>query len=1075
MKKIKLTFLFSILLNTVLWAQQPNMQALENGFITPSDSVQTAVYWHWINGNLSKEGIVKDLHAMKQAGINRAFITDIGLAPHECPKGPVELFSDEWWDIVHLTLKTATELNVEIGFFISPGWSQAGGPWNKPEQAMRYLASSEIRVKGPQKLKQKLEQPTTHFQDVKVIAWPVPADYEQNLLASVQIQISPQQPGVNLTDNDESFLKLNKEDKTIIDITLKETATARSVVIYPAKRSIHTQCEVQVKDGNTYRTISEFEISRINEQLNVGFDPYAPLSVSFPETTSTNFRIVFPKANRDSGIQRIVLSSTPMVTDYAGKTFAKMFQTPLPYWHDYMWNPQPETSDKGLIPSTNEVKDISANLSADGTLTWDVPAGDWMIMRTGMAPSGTMNAPAAPQGTGLEVDKMNKEHLLAHFEAYLGEILRRVPAEDRKTWKVIVQDSYETGGQNITDGFLEEFHQRYGYDPIPFLPVYKGHIIGSADLSNRFLWDMRRLVADKVSYDYVGELRKIGHKHGLTTWLENYGHWGYPGEFLQYGGQSDEVAGEFWSEGNLGDIENRAASSCAHIYGKTKVWSESYTSAGNAYGRTPATLKRRGDWSYTEGVNATLLHVYIHQPYEDLKPGIDAWWGVEFNRHNIWYPQLDLFTSYLKRANYMLQQGLDVADVAYFIGEDAPKMTGIRYPEIPKGYSFDYINAEVIERDLSVKDGRLVLPHGTSYRVLVLPPLETMRPEVLQKIEQLVLAGAVVLGPPPSRSPSMENYPQADKQVQALAAKLWGSPTVKQRSYGKGKILTDMSMEEVFAMLNVVPDCQFAENDPVLYVHRRLGDTDIYFITNQTDKPITINPQFRVKGMQPELWDAVTGSIRPLPAFTQTGEITSVPMKLDASESAFVVFRNPGTPSASGIESNYPTPETLLTLNEPWKVSFESDETKRGPAEVVTFPVLSDWTESDIESIKYYSGAAVYKTSFKLKQKPSGERLFLDLGKVNAMAKVKINGKYVGGVWTVPYRVDVTESVKKGKNTVEVEVVNTWVNRLIGDQRLPEEERRVVSHLKPWKADSPLQSSGLLGPVRLVSMDFVTE
>ena len=350
-----------------------------------------------------------------------------------------------------------------------------------------------------------------------------------------------------------------------------------------------------------------------------------------------------------------------------------------------------------------------------------------------------------------------------------------------------------------------------------------------------------------------------------------YKRQGYPGKFLQSGGQSDEVAGEFWSEGNLGDIENRAAASCAHTYGKTKVWSESYTSAGNAYGRYPATLKRRGDWSYTEGVNATLLHVYIHQPYEDRTPGIDAWWGVEFNRHNSWYPHLDLFTDYLKRANYMLQQGLDVADVAYFIGEDAPKMTGVRNPEIPKGYSYDYINAEVILRDLAVKDGRLVLPHGTSYRILVLPPLETMRPEVLQKIEQLVADGATIMGPPPGRAPSLENYPAADQQVQTLAAKMWGNLSAKQRPYGKVTILTGMTMEEAFALLKVVPDCLFAENDPTLYVHRRLGDNDIYFITNQSDQTIRLEPKFCVGGKQPELWDAVTGSGRTSPAYTQKG------------------------------------------------------------------------------------------------------------------------------------------------------------------------------------------------------------
>ena len=1074
MKRFYLFYLFiTILLAGCQTAGDSDFSAVDRDFVSPPETVQTAVYWHWINGNISKEGIVKDLHAMKQAGINRAFITDIGVPETQCPMGDAELFSEKWWEMVHTALKTATELNVEIGFFISPGWSQAGGPWNKPGQSMRYLASSEIRVKGPQKLVQKLDQPTGDFQDVKVIAWPVPNDYENNLLTSAQIRILPRQPGVNLIDTT-SVLKLNTQENTIVDITLTQVSTARCLTIYPAKHRILAQCELQVKDADDYHTLSKFEINRTNPGIGVGFEPYAPIVVSFPETEAKQFRIVFSKARPDAGIERIVLSSTPMVEQYAEKTYAKMFQTPLPYWHNYMWTQQPDINDKSLIPSPDQVKDLSAGLSADGTLTWDVPEGEWIIMRTGMAPTGSMNGPASPLGTGLEVDKLSKEHLAAHFDAYLGEIIRRIPAEDRKTWKVIVQDSYETGGQNITDGFLTEFQERYGYDPVPFLPVYKGHVIGSPDLSDRFLWDMRRLVADKVSYDYVGALREIGHKYGMTTWLENYGHWGFPGEFLQYGGQSDEVAGEFWSEGNLGDIENRAAASCAHTYGKTKVWSESYTSAGNSYGRYPATLKRRGDWSYTEGVNATLLHVYIHQAYEDRIPGIDAWWGVEFNRHNSWYPHLDLFTDYLKRANYMLQQGLDVSDVAYFIGEDAPKMTGIRDPEIPKGYSYDYMNAEVILRDLSVKDGRLVLPHGTSYRILVLPPLETMRPEVLQKIEQLVADGATIMGPPPGRSPSLENYPAADHEVQTLAAKMWGDTSAKQRAYGKGTILTGMSMGEAFALLKVVPDCVFAENDPTLYTHRRLGDNDIYFITNQSDKTIRIQPAFRVKGKQPELWDALTGTVRNLPAFTQTGEITSVPLQLEPNESAFVIFRKAGKPGASGWEGNYPTPETAVSLDQPWEVTFESDQIKRGPAQPVIFEKLMDWTQYSDESIRYYSGTAVYKTSFIFDGKLSEKDFFLDLGEVNCMAKVKLNGNYAGGVWTPPYRLNVTQWLKEGNNMLEVEVVNTWVNRLIGDQNLPEGNRPTWA----WplnntcKADSPLQSSGLLGPVELVSISY---
>ena len=1072
MKKIIYTYFTPLIVCCLLCCctkQQKNtvdFTEVEKNFKDIPADIQTSIYWYWINDNISKEAVIKDLHSMKEVGINRAFIGNIGLSPQEAPYGKVKIFTDEWWDIMHTALKTATELNIEIGLFNSPGWSQSGGPWIKPEQAMRYLTYSEIKVKGPKKLQQHLTEPTKDFQDVKVIAMPVNKDYLINLLEKGTYTISPSNIKADLNTGKE--LTFNDKEITI-DITLTKEATARSLVLYPAERPIRAKIELQVQEGDSFKNIKQFTLNRTNPALNVGFEPYAPVAISLPEVKDQKLRLVM-EANPGSGIKRILLSPSPVMERFAEKSLAKMHQTPLPYWHDYLWDEQPDvTSYKMTQP--DEILDISGYMDDQGLLTWDVPEGEWIIMRTGMTPTGVTNSPASPEGTGLEVDKMSKEHVASHFDAYLGMILERIPADDRKTLKVAVQDSYETGGQNFTDDFLKEFQKRYGYDPVPFLPVFKGHIIGSPDLSDRFLWDVRRFVADKISYDYVGGLRKISHEHGMTTWLENYGHWGFPGEFLQYGGQSDEVGGEFWNEGNLGSIENRAASSCAHIYGKPKVSAESFTCGEGSYSRYPAILKQRGDWSFTEGVNNTLLHVYIHQPYENRPPGVNTSFGNEFNRLNTWYSHLGLFVSYIKRANYMLQQGQNIADVAYFIGEDAPKMTGIRDPEIPKGYSYDYINAEVIERDLTVKDGKLVLPHGTSYRVLVLPKLETMRPSVLKKIEQLVADGAVILGPPPSRSPSMENYPVADQEVNALAKKMWGDLSVKQRSYGKGTIYTDVELKEVLDRSGVIPDCQFGENDPVLYVHRTAGDNEIYFITNQSDRTITVSPQFRVQGKVPELWDVVTGSIRPLPAFIQGKESTTVPLQLEAYESGFIVFRKTGKPAATGVEDNYPKPEIITKIDQPWQVLFESDQYKRGPAQPVTFSTLTDWSKHEDESIRYYSGTAIYKTTFDVKKKPEG-KLFVDLGQVTAMAKIKINGKYVGGVWTAPYRIEVSDVIRDGINELEVEVVNTWMNRLIGDLRLPEAERPTWAHHNSWNVHSPLQTSGLLGPVNLLSIKY---
>lgn len=1050
-------------------------------FVHPPDSIQTSVYWYWISDNISKEGVVKDLRAMKEVGINRAFIGNIGL--EDVPYGKVKMLSEEWWEILHLALKTATELNIEIGIFNSPGWSQSGGPWVKAENAMRYLASSETRVKGPVKISQILEKPIEPFQDVKVIAYPVPKD--NDLVLTHKNGTISSSPGVmnliQITDRDTNTgITFPKGDVFTIDFEANEAFTARSLSIRSTENRMNANVLLQAKgESGNFITVKEFSFNRSNPELHVGFVPYAPVVVSFPSVTAKNFRLLFkgeipadwdfPGINTNDGLAEVSLSSAARVENYVEKSLAKMHPTPLPYWEDYLWNKQVEVDDKRLVIDPEKVIDISEFLSVDGTLNWDVPEGDWVIVRTGMTPTGTTNSPASPEATGYEVDKMSREHTELHFNGHMGEILRRIPEADRKTFKVVVQDSYETGGQNFTDGFLEEFKEAYGYDPLPYLPVYQGMVVNSQLASDRFLWDMRRLVANKVAYDYVGGLRDVSHKHNLRTWLENYGHWGFPGEFLMYGGQSDEIGGEFWSEGTLGDIENRAATSSGHIYGKTKISAESHTCSGKSFSRSPVDFKQRGDRFFAEGINNTLFHVYIHQPYEDKNPGVNAWFGNEFNRKNTWFSQLDVFIEYTKRSNYMLQQGLNVADVCYFIGEDAPKMTGVTDPVLPVGYQFDYMNAEVIEKYMTVKDGLITLPHGTQYRMMVLPKLETMRPEVLARIKQLVTEGAVILGPAPTHSPSLHNQPQADQQVQRMAAELWGEVdgvNVKSRKVGKGMIMNGLDMKEAFALINCVPDCQLPDDNSIHYGHRTLGDCDIYFVTNQTAETKTVTPEFRVKGKQPELWEATTGNIRNLPAYIQNENTTAVPLKLEPYESVFVVFsKSAGKSSSESIEANYPQSSVLADLSGPWTVQFNPKQ--RGPEQLVVFETLTDWTTNSDERIKYYSGTALYQNSFNLDKIVAGEKIAIDLGALTAMAKVIVNGKYAGGVWTAPYLLDITDFVQEGENELKIEVVNNWMNRIIGDQKIPEKERETWCFVHPYNAESHLQPSGLFGPVRV--------
>lgn len=671
-----------------------------------------------------------------------------------------------------------------------------------------------------------------------------------------------------------------------------------------------------------------------------------------------------------------------------------------------------------------------------------------------MTPTGTKNSPASPEGQGLEVDKMNRELAQKHFDAFIGQLLKRMPAADRKAFTRVIADSYEMGSQNWTDGFAEKFNAQYGYSPTLWLPVLSGRIVGTAGQSERFLWDMRRLVADRIATDYVGGLRDAANAQGLGLWLENYGHWGFPSEFLKYGGQSDRIGGEFWVNGDLGATECRAASSCANTYGKPFVSAESFT-GGPPFQNSPGALKARGDWSFCEGVNHAVLHVCIQQPDGNKFPGINAPWGTEFNRHNTWFEKGRAWVDYERRCCWLLQQGWRVVDVAYFIGEDAPKMIGVRKPDLPAGRDYDYINAEVIEKNLTVKDGRLVLPHGVSYGLLVLPQQTTMRPELLQKIRDLVKAGATVVGGPPSQSPSLKGFPDCDGQVRKLATELWGgseTAAAGEHKLGQGRVIWGKELADIFAATKTPPDIEFrdaAKGASLLFTHRSSPESEIYFISNQKDRSENVNCVFRVAGRQPELWDAVTGECRSLPQWSAEEGRSVVPITFAPKQSWFVVFRSPGEPKSSG-HLNFPELKPVSILTGPWIVAFDP---KWGGPEHVEFPQLTDWITHPEEGIKYYSGTATYQKTFDIPAVPtaSKNRLILDLGDVRDMASVRVNGKDLGTLWTPPWQLDITGAAKAGVNTLEISVVNPWNNRLVGDASLPPEKRRTSqpSNRKP--------------------------
>ena len=775
----------------------------------------------------------------------------------------------------------------------------------------------------------------------------------------------------------------------------------------------------------------------------------------------------------------------------------------------------------------DQIVDLSSQMDAAGKLNWDVPPGNWLVLRFGHTTTGKDNHPAPESGRGLECDKFSKVAAAAMYNGLMGKLVSENKAVSGQG-KVLVSthiDSWEVGSQNWTPRMREEFQTRRGYDLWKFLPAFTGRFVDSPEVTERFLWDLRQTVSDLVVENYAGEFRRLANQDGLRLSIEAY-H-GAPVDEMTYGGQADEPMAEFWAWKKYS-----AAYSCtemasvAHTYGRKILGAEAFTSdSDEKWLGHPGMLKDLGDWAFCEGINRFVFHRYAAQPWTNVAPGMSMGpWGLHYERTQTWWEQSKAWHEYLARCQHLLQQGLFVADVLYLQPEGAPTRFVVPpgaeiAPHIRGGYNFDGCNSEVLLTRLSVKDGRLVLPDGMSYRVLVLPDVETMTPRLLRKIKELSEAGASIIASPkpPQKSPSFADMGAGDAEVKKLVGELWP------------KLVTGKTPAEYLGEQGVKPDFSAA---PILrHIHRTIGDAEVYFVANPEPKDVVATASFRVTGKQPEFWWPDTGRMEPAVAFEEKGGVTTVPLSLEPSGSVFVVFRQPsgGTDPVVSATRNR---ETLLPISQPdankalnlargevlqsgdyvfktasgktrelqvklpaaqeipgpWEVAF--DPQWGGPAKV-TFNKLEDWSKRPEDGIKYYSGTAVYRTTFQAKTPETKSKTYLDLGKVAVMAEVKLNGKDLGILWKPPYRVDVTDALKDGENTLELKVVNLWINRQIGDEQLPEDKERkadgtlnawpawlqegkpnptgrfTFSSWKLWKKGDPLVESGLIGPVTL--------
>lgn len=764
--------------------------------------------------------------------------------------------------------------------------------------------------------------------------------------------------------------------------------------------------------------------------------------------------------------------------------------------------------------------DVTGRMDAGGRLDWEVPPGMSRILRIGYTATGQHPDYFRPEGTGLYADHMNAQAIELNFRTMLKELFGTgsIPS----SLKYVHCDSYEISGANWTPGLLDEFRRRRGYDPTPFLPTLAGGFVKSRALTRRFQADLDRTRADCFAEYHYQRLYDLAHSLGLKFHSESAGPRVIALDSLEALGRNDYPMGEFWLEADTHRVTEeerfyvKMSATAAHVYGKRYAAMEAFTSIGGHWEEDPWRLKPSGDQAFLEGANRFYLHTFTHSPERFGKPGIEYFAGTHLNPNLTWWEQSRVWFDYLARCQLLLSEGLFVADVLYFYGDQIPAYVPARHtdPSLGLGYDYDVANGEVIRTRLSAKDGRLCLPDGMSYRILAMPEKKPVSPETMRKIEELVKNGATVVGPAPTEAPGLANYPASEEEVKAIARRLWNGvdgKTVTENRYSRGRVIWGRTLREVLAASGVGPDFSFSGAPEAKFdaIHRRTEDADIYFVVNKQNRWETMDCTFRVTGRAPELWDPATGEHTQQTLYRTMRGNTVMPVRLAPHGSIFVVFRGASTGNhavrlarqegeTAGAELianpeggmrlrtreagrytvrdaagrmavvNMEAPAGPYVIETGWTVHFAPGW---GAPEQAAFPRLVSWTERAEDGIKYYSGAATYKTVFDAPRNllADGQYLELDLGEVANLAEVRWNGQDLGVLWKPPFRVEVTGLVKERGNLLEVKVVNLWVNRLIGDEKLSEDQRFTHTNMHKFRADSPLRPSGLLGPVRILA------
>ncbi len=914
--------------------------SLRARFADPPADARPGTLWYWMNGNVTADGITRDLEAMRAVGLSSAVIFDGGV---DAPPGPAAYLGPEWRGLMRHAIQEAHRLGLKLGVHNAPGWSSSGGPWITPALSMQQLVWTETVIQGGGDIDVVLPKPYArlgYYEDAAVIAFPSQPGEEHPFLEMVKYVRCGEDDidASGLTDGQlDTSVRAGPQAAIVVDLGVPFDARALTVALAAPYSAVSAAVEAS-DDGLAWHAAGTLEVP-----FPRGIE--APGVLSFEKVRARYFRVT-PRADAD--IAELRIHGAPRLEDW---TFKALFAFRIGAARQR--EPKQRHADLAIDPA--DVRDVSESMGTDGRLRWSAPAGSWTILRFGHTTTGKHNVAASAAGDGLEVDKLSAAAADFHFDHGPGQIIDLAGPHAGETLSTLMVDSYEAGFQNWTATLPDEFHARNGYTLLPWMAALTGRIVGDAEMSERFLFDFRRTLVALMTDNYYGRLQQRANEMGLDMLVEGYG----PGMFdeITVSGRAAVPMTEFWARTPWTD--NRVVkmvASAAHIYGKDIVAAEAFTSEAQTgrWQEHPYALKTLGDLMFTLGYNQTIFHRYAHQPHPTAAPGmVMGPWGMNFERTNTWFSRSGPWLDYLARSQLMLRQGRFVADVLYFVGDDSPD--GAQYvrpdvspdaspriatydsPAVPAGYDFDLVNAEILLNNTRVVDGAIVLDSGTSYRVLVMPDqVDALTPELAARLRGLVRNGMVLLAPRPTRSLGLRNSADAELVFAAAVEEVWGNDAIPAagRSVGDGRVFSGVPIHSVLDAIHVPPDVTCVTERPggqVVWLHRETRAREIYFVANRQRRQEHAACSFRIAGRAPELWRATDGSTTGAAVFADSGERTVVDLDLGPAESVFVVFDRSGPPATpitwaehDGVrfaEAALPAPPAPAAPADPFTVS----------------------------------------------------------------------------------------------------------------------------------------------------------